>query len=115
MYYLSTGGAIKMYYDLGNLVIVSEQSGKRWEVNVPNLKKDTWYNVEYTWHTERGLQVNLALCLLIHFKFNDNAYILPLVGSCSTKIHQVWEGELVEAILGLYGGEGERWIGCKHL
>lgn len=56
-YYLSTGGGLRLYYSDGKLFASVDKSGKRWEVGVPNVRKDKWYFVEYTWHPEKGLQL----------------------------------------------------------
>ena len=45
MYYLSTGGATRIYHERGRLMVVSEGGGKKWEVSAPGLSKDTWYFV----------------------------------------------------------------------
>lgn len=57
MYYLTSGGGLRMYHDNGNLIVVADLQGQRWEVAVPELRKDQWYFVEYTWHPEKGLEV----------------------------------------------------------
>ena len=59
MYYLSNGGGIKMYYKNGRLYVAADLADKLWEVGIPNLQKDKWYFVEFTWHPEKGLQVFL--------------------------------------------------------
>jgi len=57
MYYVSNGRGVSVFHRTGNLHVVVEAGGKRWEVAVPDLQKDTWYFVEYSWHPEKGLQV----------------------------------------------------------
>lgn len=57
MYYVSNGGGVRVFHKDGNLYVMIEFAGKQWEVAVPDLQKDTWYFLEYTWHPERGLKV----------------------------------------------------------
>jgi len=57
MYYLTSGGGLRMYYDNGRLVVSADLPGQRWEVSVPDLRRDQWYFVEYTWHPEKGLEL----------------------------------------------------------
>ena len=56
-YYFSSGGGLTMYYDKGKLHISIYAADKHWEVKSANLKTDTWYFVEFTWHLEKGLQL----------------------------------------------------------
>ncbi len=59
-YYLSTGGdGINMFYKNGKVHVTFEQSGKRWDVSLPQLKTDKWYHIEYTWNPDKGLQAFL--------------------------------------------------------
>lgn len=57
MYYLTSGGGLRLYYADGKLYASVDRAGQRWEVGIPYLRKDKWYFVEYTWHPEKGLQV----------------------------------------------------------
>jgi len=57
MYYVSNGRGVRVFHKDGNLHVVIAAARKQWEVAVPDLQKDTWHFVEYTWHPEKGLQV----------------------------------------------------------
>jgi len=57
MYYMSNGRGVRVFHKDGNLHVVIEVAGKRWEATVPDLQKDTWYFLEYTWHPEKGVQI----------------------------------------------------------
>jgi len=57
MYYMSNGRGVGVFHTNGKLHVVIKAADKQWEVTVPDLQKDTWYFVEYTWHPEKGLQV----------------------------------------------------------
>ena len=57
MYYVLNGRGVRAFHKDGNLHVVIEVAGKRWEATVPDLQKDTWYFLEYTWHPAKGLQI----------------------------------------------------------
>lgn len=59
MYYYSSGDGVTMYFKNGKLYIALETADKRWEMQIPELKTNRWYFVEYTWHPEKGLRVYL--------------------------------------------------------
>lgn len=58
-YYLSTGNGMNIYYRNGrmNFVVYDPVNRRRWLVEVPGLRRDQWYNLQYTWHKDRGLRV----------------------------------------------------------
>jgi len=57
MYYVSNGRGVSVFHRDGRLYVVVEVAGKQWQVAVPDLRRDTWYFLEYTWHPEKGLKV----------------------------------------------------------
>lgn len=59
MYYLSTGGGVKIYYQEPSLNFVFATPGKRWVVRVPAPPTDVWHFLEYSWGPDGGLKVYL--------------------------------------------------------
>ena len=60
-YYLSTGTGMNIFYQNGktNFVVYDKENQRRWLVEVPGLRRDQWYNLQYTWHKDRGLRIYL--------------------------------------------------------
>lgn len=67
MYYYSTGkGGISMYQREGYLYVNFLSDSKKWKLQIPNLKQDTWHFVELSWHPQSGLSMYVDNKLVGH-------------------------------------------------
>ena len=67
MYYYSTGkGGVSMYQRDGYMYVNFLSGSKKWKIQIPSLKQDTWHFVELSWHPELGLDMYVNNKLVGH-------------------------------------------------
>lgn len=93
MYFLSSGGGVKIYFLSHSLNFVFTIPGKRWEVKVPAPSTDVWHFLEYSWSPEGGLKVYINNQLLGEDGDPDFAEMEKIRDDSSVRIGYANEGD----------------------